>query len=123
MTDSCVVTAPYDGRVVETYVNAHETAAPGDRLLSIVSAGPLAATLLAPSAWLVWVRPGQRFVFRVDETGAALEGSVVAVGARVDPVGRNVTLRVMLSEDADGLTPGMSGTAVFRRPGAPGPNG
>ena len=123
VTDGCIVNAPYDGRVVETYVNTHETAAPGDNLLSIVSAGPLEATLLAPSAWLVWVRPGQRFAFKVDETGAVLEGSVVSVGARVDPVGRNVSLRVVLSEDADGLTPGMSGTAVFRRPGASGPNG
>lgn len=117
VTDGCAVTAPYNGRIVETYVNAHETAAPGDRLLSIVSAGPLEGTLLAPSEWLVWVRPGQRFAFKVDETGAALEGSVVSVGARVDPVGRNVTLRVVLSENADGLTPGMSGTAVFRRAG------
>ena len=123
VTDGCVVAAPYDGRVVETYVNAHEIAAPGDKLLSIVSAGPLEATLLAPSEWLVWVRPGRRFAFKVDETGAALDGSVVSVGARVDPVGRNVTLRVVLSHEADGLTPGMSGTAVFRRPGAPGPDG
>ncbi len=120
----CTIPAPFDGRVVEKLANAHEVAAPGVELLSIVSAGAPEATLLVPSAWLTWLEPGQRFAFRVDETGAELPGAVTAIGARVDPVSQTVPLRVEL--EAAGQTgdtrliPGMSGTARFAPPAKPG---
>ena len=119
----CKVLAPYDGRLVEALVNAHEVATPGARLLTIISAGPLEATLLIPSDWLVWLAPGQPFAFEVDETKALLEGEVASIGARVDPASQTVPLRVVLSDAVPGLIPGMSGTARFSRPAAIGPDG
>lgn len=116
----CEIVAPYDGRVVETFVNAHEVASPGVELLAIVSRGALEATLLVPSSWLVWLEEGTGFRFTVDETGATLDGRVAVLGARVDPVSQTVPVRVVLDVDPEGdagaaLVPGMSGTARFPR--------
>jgi RND family efflux transporter MFP subunit len=112
--ERCTIVAPFDGRVVETLVNAHEVAGPGAELLTVVSGGPMEATLLVPSDWLVWLAPGQGFAFVVDETGAELSGEVVRLGARVDPVSQTAPVRTRLSDEGGTpLVPGMSGTARF----------
>ena len=121
--ERCTIPAPYDGRIVEAFVNAHEVATPGVELLTIVSSAPLEATLLVPSAWLVWLGPGLPFTFEIDETRAVLSGEVASVGARVDPVSQTVPLRVVLSRAEPGLIAGMSGTASFPRPTATDPDG
>lgn len=121
--DRCTIAAPYDGRVVEAFVNAHEVATPGVELLAIVSTAPLEATLLVPSDWLVWLAPGQPFAFEIDETAAVLSGDVASIGARVDPVSQTVPLRVVLSQAEPGLIAGMSGTARFSRSAATDPDG
>lgn len=121
--DRCTVLAPYEGRLVEAFVNAHEVATPGSQLLTIVSTAPLEATLLIPSDWLIWLAPGQPFTFQVDETRTILAGEVASIGARVDPVSQTVPLRVVLPGAPPGLIPGMSGTARFSQPDAASPGG
>jgi len=74
--------------------------------------------LIVPSAWLVWLKPGQRFDLRVDETGATLPGEVVLPGAKVDPASQSVKVTAKLTGDGvpPGMVAGMSGTAVFPAP-------
>ena len=125
MVGYCAVSAPFAGRVVEVMVNAHETVAAGDDLLSVLDDADLEISLIVPSDWLVWLEPGTRFTFRVDETGAAVPAVVTALGARVDPASQSVRIAAQPAGVVGGLLAGMSGTAVFAPPGdrAPGDRG
>ncbi len=55
----CAIVAPFDGRVAELKARAHETSAPNQPLLRLVSAAGLEVELIAPSAWLRWLKAGQ----------------------------------------------------------------
>lgn len=113
----CEIKAPFDGRVVERRIQQHESVSPGAPLLEILSDRDLKVELIVPSSWLVWLKPGQRFDLRVDETGASLPGEVAQLGAKVDPASQTVKITARLvggeSALATGLTAGMSGTALF----------
>lgn len=114
----CDIKAPFDGRVVERRIQEHESVAAGAPLLEILSDRDLKVELIVPSSWLVWLKPGQRFDLRVDETGATLPGEVVLPGAKVDPASQSVKVTAKLTGEtaAAGLVAGMSGTAIFPEP-------
>lgn len=112
----CEIKAPFDGRAVERRIQEHESVPAGAPLLEILSDRDLKVELIVPSSWLVWLKPGQRFELRVDETGASLPGEVVQPGAKVDPASQSVKVTARLLGETgpgNGLTAGMSGTAVF----------
>ncbi len=111
----CRVLAPYDGRVAERHVREHETPAAGAALISIVGTGRLEVQMIAPSKWLAWIRPGDAFTFRIDETGGVAKGRLERIGAAVDAVSQTVRLHGVLGEVPEGTLPGMSGTAEFAR--------
>lgn len=114
----CDIKAPFDGRVVERRIQEHESVAAGAPLLEILSDRDLKVELIVPSSWLVWLKPGQRFDLRVDETGATLPGEVVLPGAKVDPASQSVKVTAKLTGDGPhaGMIAGMSGTAIFPEP-------
>lgn len=130
----CEVKAPYDGRVVEQRIHEHESVPPGTPLLEILSDRDLQVSLIVPSSWLVWLRPGHRFDLVLDETGEKLSGEVTLIGAKVDAVSQSlkVTGKLLPSggppggQGAGGAAPagqvpvglvaGMSGTARFPVP-------
>ena len=112
-TRDCEILAPYDGRVAELVINAHETSAPNQPLLKIVSSGEFEIQLIVPSSWLSWMEIGSPFDFTVDETGEQLSASVWQIGAEVDAVSRTVPLVARFSSFPEQVLPGMSGTAQF----------
>ncbi|MBP2307523.1 efflux RND transporter periplasmic adaptor subunit [Azospirillum melinis] len=114
----CDIKAPFDGRVVERRIQEHESVAAGAPLLEILSDRDLKVELIVPSSWLVWLKPGQRFDLRVDETGATLPGEVVLPGAKVDPASQSVKVTAKLTSEGvpSGMIAGMSGTAIFPEP-------
>lgn len=121
----CEIKAPFDGRVVERRIQEHESVPAGAPLLEILSDRDLKIELIVPSSWLVWLKPGQRFDLRIDETGASLPGEVTQLGARVDPASQSVKVSARLVGDKPApvpspgaLTAGMSGTAIFALPAA-----
>lgn len=113
----CRIVAPFAGLVAENLSRRHELAAPGKELLRIINDQTLEIHLVAPSAWLGWLRPGTPFQFRVDETGAQHQARVERIGASVDPVSQ--TIRVVGQLEGQGrsasaiILPGMSGQALF----------
>ncbi len=113
LTDRCVIRAPYAGRVVERMIQPHESVTQDTRLLSLVAQSVPEIRLVVPSTWLAWLRPGIAFQFRIDETGAVLPATVSAIGARIDAVSQTLPVTARFKGKADGLTPGMSGTARF----------
>jgi len=109
----CVVSAPFDGRVVQRRAQPHESVANGAPLLEVVDNRSLEIQLLVPSRWLARLKPGQDFQFTPDETGQPLDAKVKRVGARIDEGSQTLLLIGELPSDARGLLAGMSGTASF----------
>lgn len=111
-TSQCHINAPFDGSVVERKANQYDVAASGQPLMMIQSNGNLEVELIVPSSWLVWIEPGIRFRFHLEETGQMVGGKVTRLGATVDPVSK--TVRIIGEIESEGrVMPGMSGVAHF----------
>lgn len=111
----CEVLAPFAGQVVEPLMRENETPAANERLIHIVSDGPLELHMVVPSCWLSWLKQGSTFEFQVDETGDTLEAEVDRVAAAVDPVSQTVKVISKVNDVPESVLPGMSGTAGWAR--------
>lgn len=113
--EKCTIKAPFSGRLVQAEVNAYETVAPGDPLLEILNDTELEVALVVPSGWLSWMKIGQAFQVRVDETGKQYNGTVSQLGATIDPVSQTISIYGKLDTaiSINEIISGMSGTAVF----------
>jgi RND family efflux transporter MFP subunit len=112
----CSILAPFAGRVAETKVQPSQYVMVGQPIIDIVSARELDVELLAPSAWLPWLRPGASLSVRIDELGRDFPAIVSRIGARIDPVSQAVKVYARLDGSFPELIPGMSGLARFARP-------
>ncbi len=116
----CAVYAPFSGVVVEQIAHANEVAATGQPLMKIQDASNLEVQIIVPSKWLVWMKPGAKFDFKVDETGQTVSGSIARLGASVDPVSKTIRVVGHLSGAGATVLPGMSGSANFEGQGQSG---
>lgn len=117
-TGACEYRAPFDGKVVQRIAQEHESPAANQPLLKIVDTTRMEIEAIVPSAWLMWIKPGQGLSFAIDETGKTVDGEVVRVGATVDPVSQTVKTYFRFEDPDASILPGMSGTAMFTRPGS-----
>lgn len=109
----CAVYAPFAGVVTEEIGHAQEVAASGQPLLKIQSGGSLEIELIVPSRWLSWLKPGEPFAFRIDETGQQVQGTVTKYGATVDAVSKTLRVTGRIDQSNGLVLPGMSGSAMF----------
>lgn len=109
----CTVLAPFPGFVTARHVDAFESAQAGQPLYSINRAGTTEVSVIAPSDWAAWVKPGAKFTFKVDETGESISAKVQRLSAVVDPVSQTIEITARLSGSHKGR-PGMSGIAQFQ---------
>lgn len=114
--ERCVITAPFSGRVVELKAHAHETVAQGAPLMAVLDDTALEVSLVVPSAWLGWLKPGQAFILDIDETRRSHQGRIARFGAQIDPVSQTITVYGDLVDPDRAILPGMSGTARFIPP-------
>lgn len=112
----CTVSAPFSGRIAKLSVRSHQSVAPGQPLLDIVSDGPLKLRVNAPGKWVGWLRRGTRFDVQIDETGKRYKATVSALNARIDAVSQTIEIEGTLDQAAADLLPGMSGVALFSPP-------
>ncbi len=117
-TGTCDYRAPFNGKMVQRVAQEHESPAANQPLIKIVDTSRLEVEAIVPSAWLKWMKPGQGLSFHIDETGRAVAGEVVRLGATVDPVSQSLMVYFSLSDQDATILPGMSGTATFDRPGS-----
>lgn len=112
----CRIVAPFAGRVIENKLRLYESASVSQPLLRIVDTSNLELDVIVPSQWLQWLRPGVKFAFKVDETGAVSNAVVDRVLPSVDPVSKTIKIIGRLgSTSSDKAIPGMSGTASFQK--------
>ncbi len=88
----CTIKAPFAGRVVKRYVNAHERVQAGQKLIEILDDSILEAQFFMPSRMLNQVRLGTRISITVRETSGKVQGTITRVGAEVNPVTSTITV-------------------------------
>lgn len=109
----CKVYAPYSGTIKTRYVSAYDTPPPGSPLFSIIRTAAPEIDLIAPSSWMRWMKPGDKFSFEIDETGETRKGKIVRFGASVDPVSQTIDVTAKFDGTSGAALPGMSGVARF----------
>lgn len=114
--EACTIVAPYAGRVARHEANPYETVKSGEDILEILDDRTLEVEVIVPSAWLRWLKAGQPFSVRLDETGTAHTATIARLGARVDPASQSVLVTGVFERPPAAVRPGMSGEATFRRP-------
>ena len=112
----CVIRAPFSGRIVERKMGEHQFAQVGKEIIRIIDDKNLEIAFIVPSHWVTWLKPGYKFLYRVNETGKEYPAKVVQRGAQVDAVSRSI---IMIGRTIDGhkeLIPGMSGIVNITPP-------
>ena len=109
----CRITAPFSGRVVEQKVREQQFVQPGQAMLEILDDSVLELEFIVPSRWLSWLRAGQGFKVRIDETGRSYPARVLRIGAKVDPVSQSIKVVGTVDGRFAELLAGMSGRASF----------
>lgn len=112
----CSIEAPFSGVTAEQKAREFQYATPGQPLLEIVDDRQLEVELIAPSRWIAWLKPGTTFDIYVDETGRTHRAQIDRLGGRVDPVSQSIKVIGHVTDNSDGLLPGMSGRALLAPP-------
>ena len=116
IVSKCAICAPFSGRVSMLHARRHQYVAAGQQLLDILDHRDLEVELLIPSSWLAWLKPGEGFRVRIDETGEEYPATVDRMGAAIDPVSQTVEVMGRIRDASGELVPGMSGVAFFNTP-------
>ncbi len=116
LVDSCVVVAPFSGRVAGVFTHNFQFVSTGAPLLEILNDKNLELDVIVPSRWLAWLKPGTPFNVVIDETGKTYTAKLVRISGKVDAVSRSIKVYGQVDNASDGLLPGMSGRALFNAP-------
>ena len=115
----CQINAPFSGRVIEVLAHPHESVSEHQPLLAILNDKELELQLYIPSWWLSWLKTGDDFSIRIDETGKSYPAKVTRLGARVDPASQSLAITARIDGNYTELLAGMSGVARFNVPERP----
>lgn len=113
---NCTVNAPFNGYVIDKFVNKYEAVRQYEKLLSIVNLNELNVEVIVPSIWLRWLKVGDKFTFIIDENNIEIKSSVLNIIPMVDSVSKTIKIvsKIKLDEnDIKNIYPGMSGFAYF----------
>lgn len=116
VVSKCTIAAPFSGVTVDQKAREFQYATPGQPLLEILDDHALDIELIAPSRWLDWLKPGNLFELRIEETGKSYPARVDRLAGRVDPVSQSIKVIGQITGHADGLMAGMSGRAMLSPP-------
>lgn len=114
--EKCELRAPFDGKVAQLTINAHEVPAANQPLLKIISTGALELRLIVPASWLTWLSEGAQFTFTVDETNETYPAVITRMDPEVDAVSRTISIIAEFTETQGMVLPGMGGSAQFSQP-------
>lgn len=113
IVDYCTVVAPFDGSVVERFVENYEYRRIGEQLLSVQEDTALTSEFLVPARLMPQLDVGQSLSVRVDDLDETVLIRIIRVGGAVDAVSQTVKLYGEVVERPERLLPGMIGTAVL----------
>lgn len=110
----CTLKAPYDGRVVVRSVNRFESVRQHQPLIEIIDDQHLKAEMVAPAAWVRWLKNGLPVRLHPDNASGVVQASLSGITPAIDPASQTVVLHITIPSPA-GLLPGMSATAEIVR--------
>lgn len=116
MLKRCTLAAPFAGRVSQRMAQRFQHVAEGTELLAIYDDSAYQLELIAPSAWMSWLKPGVAFEVQLDETGLRYPAQIERLGGAIDPLSQSLKVFARLTGDSTGLLPGMSGVALLQPP-------
>lgn len=118
MLSKCTVSVPFAGRIGEVRVREQQYVQSGQPLIEVIDDSSLELEFIATSASLAWLRVGQKFSVKIDETGKSYEAELTRIGAKVDPVSQTIKLAASIRSGHPELLAGMSGTIDLKAPAA-----
>ncbi len=116
MLSKCTVSVPFAGRDGELRVREQQYVQSGQPLIEVIDDSTLELEFIATSASLAWLRIGQKFSVKIDETGKSYEAVLTRIGAKVDPVSQTIKLAASIQSGNAELLAGMSGTIDLKAP-------
>ena len=114
--ESCVVKAPFPGRVSSVSARPFQFIGVGQPLMEILDDRTLDLELIVPSRWLSWMAQGTPFAVTVEETGRTYKAAIDRISGKVDAVSQSVKIYGRLTDPAPELLAGMSGKALLEPP-------
>ena len=118
MLSKCTVSVPFAGRVGELRIREQQYVQSGQPLIEVIDDSTLELEFITTSASLAWLRVGQKFSVKIDETGKSYEAVLTRIGAKVDPVSQTIKLAASIQSGNAELLAGMSGTIDLKAPTA-----
>jgi len=109
----CRLNAPYDGRVAEQKAREQQFVQAGQPLLEIFDDSALELEFIAPSRWLVWLKPGHRFEVLIEDTKKTYPAKLLRIAARADPVSQSIKAVGVIDGNYPELIAGMSGRILL----------
>lgn len=118
IVDNCSIIAPFDGRVVQVFVNQSQYVREGEPILEIIDNQKLEIEMIVPSVWLSWLTKEHAFTMEMDETNRTYPAVITRITGKVDPVSHSVKVYGQLAKHWENLMPGMSGKVNIHPPEA-----
>jgi RND family efflux transporter MFP subunit len=112
----CQLRAPFSGKISAQRVRPKQFVQSAQPLLDVIESGPMDLEFIAPSNWVAWLKPGDGFKIRIDETSTVYAAHVVRTGAVIDPVSQTIKVTGQIDGDRSELRPGMSGEVFLQPP-------
>lgn len=103
--------APYDGKVVDLFIEENEMTKEGQPLIEIIDDSILKAKFLAKSSFAVKV--GDSLKIKLDESGEIIEAKITRVSPSIDPSSGTVKAEAVIDNQDGKLHAGMSGEATL----------
>jgi RND family efflux transporter MFP subunit len=116
MLSKCTVSVPFAGRVGELRIREQQYVQSGQPLIEVIDDSTLELEFITTSASLAWLRVGQKFAVKIDETGKSYQAVLTRIGAKVDPVSQTIKLAASIQSGNAELLAGMSGTIDLKAP-------
>jgi len=112
----CQLHAPFNGMISAQRVRSKQFVQSAQPLLDVIESGPMDLEFIAPSNWVAWLKAGDSFNIRIDETAKVYAAHVVRTGAVIDPVSQTIKVTGEIDGNRPELRPGMSGEVLIQPP-------
>lgn len=110
------VLAPWAGRVAETRVEVGDYVTPGQPVVELVEVDRLKVVAPVPASDVPYLAVGRPVTLRVDALpGESFAGSIVRLGAELDPASRTLDVEAEIDNRDGRLRPGMLATMEVPR--------
>ncbi len=108
------IIAPYDGRVVDLYIEEGEYPKENTQVIEVIDDSIIRAKFLLPSRYLKYVKVGEPIDIDIIELGRKVKGTITRTGAIIDPSSSTIKIEAEIDNPKHDLIPGMTGFVTLK---------